>query len=173
MYIITINLNRALNTHFGHIESHKKSIRPYGILTKRSLVYGFTDNGLRWNIAQLWKSYFLHYNWDFEISFRRCVSSLLSTHYNAFLLQAPSISPKPRAFNHIFFRALLFFWFLKNIALISKSTILYSLILKGRTCKMLKYNYSNQKIVLHNKITLAKLIFFLIGYLSHLLSRIN
>jgi hypothetical protein len=34
-----------------------------------------------------------------KISFRNCVSSLLSTHYRAFLFKVPFVLAKPRAFN--------------------------------------------------------------------------
>ena len=48
---------------------------------KSSLVYGFTENSRRWNIAQLWKLFLYISGSSLEISFWNCVSSLLSTHF--------------------------------------------------------------------------------------------
>ena len=69
------------------------------IHSKKLSWHGYTENGHRWSIAQLWKLFLYITNRILKISFRNCVSSLLSTHYMAFLLQAHSIWQKPRAFN--------------------------------------------------------------------------
>ena len=51
------------------------------------------------NIAQRWKLSSYITIKILKISFRNCVSSLLSTHYKTFPLKANLIWPKPRAFN--------------------------------------------------------------------------
>jgi hypothetical protein len=61
--------------------------------------HGFSENGPRRNIAQLLKLFSYITIRILKISFRNCVSSLLSTHYRTFFLQAHSIWPKSRAFN--------------------------------------------------------------------------
>ena len=49
----------------------------------------FTENGRRRNIAQLWTLIYYITIWIFKISFRECVSSLLSTHYRTFIFTGP------------------------------------------------------------------------------------
>ena len=61
--------------------------------------HGFAEKGSRWNIVQLWKLFSYITIRIFKISFRNCVSSLISMHYKTFLLQAHLIWLKPRAFN--------------------------------------------------------------------------
>ena len=51
--------------------------------------HGFTENGSRQNIAQLWKLFSYITIRILKISFRNCVSSLQSTHYRAFLFIGP------------------------------------------------------------------------------------
>ena len=51
--------------------------------------HGFTENGPCRNIAQLWKLFSYITIGILLISFRNCVSSLLSTHYRKFLFTGP------------------------------------------------------------------------------------
>jgi hypothetical protein len=51
-------------------------------------MYISTENGLGWNSTQLWKLIPYIKIKILEISFRNCVSSLLSTHYSVFFLKA-------------------------------------------------------------------------------------
>ena len=50
---------------------------------------GFSKNGPRRNIAQLWKLFSYLTIMILKISFRNCVSSLLSPHYKTFLFTGP------------------------------------------------------------------------------------
>ena len=52
---------------------------------KTDSYHGFTEDGSRRNIAQHWKLLLYITIRILKISFMNCVSSLLSTHYRAFL----------------------------------------------------------------------------------------
>ena len=65
----------------------------------RLRVCGFTENGLHWNISQLWKLILYNVIKILEISFGNYVSSLLSMHYSDFLFTDQFILLKPRALN--------------------------------------------------------------------------
>ena len=51
--------------------------------------HGFTENGPHWNFAQLWKLFSYITIRILKISFKNCVSSLLSMNYNSFLFTGP------------------------------------------------------------------------------------
>ena len=67
-----------------------------------SLVCGFTENGQRWNIAQLWKLYLYISGGILKISFWNCVSSLLRMQYVSFYFYRSSrFSQKPEPLIHL------------------------------------------------------------------------
>ena len=76
---VAVIIHVESSTPRQNIQSVKKLLLPHR----------FTENGSRWNIAQLWKLFSYITIRNLKISYRNCASSSLCTHFRTFLFTGP------------------------------------------------------------------------------------